>query len=218
MSDKTKKFDTTDILKNKSYAEPSVFQPTNLLRESRRQNEIPLGKVPSVCILDPDGNLVDYLNNKNRATISKYWACYHSNLYTFKVGKLTVGIIPRAVGASYAVLIAEQLFVSGCKLLISITSAGIIKKLNPHEWLLDTFLLSCRVMGREIEKGILNYIINEAKKNCVKTIKSQYIPTEKNIPIQNFLPECGFKKNNDFWVYDLNNPFKMPDFITTKIE
>ena len=73
-------------------------------------------------------------------------------------------------------------------------------------------------MGREIEKGILNYIINEAKKNCVKTIKSQYIPTEKNIPIQNFLPECGFKKNNDFWVYDLNNPFKMPDFITTKIE
>ena len=130
MNKKNKKFDTTDILKNKSYAEPSVFQPTNLLRESRRQNEIPLGKVPSVCILDPDGNLVDYLNNKNRATISKYWACYHSNLYTFKVGGLTVGIIPRAVGASYAVLIAEQLFVSGCELLISITSAGIIKKLN----------------------------------------------------------------------------------------
>ena len=99
-----------------------------------------------------------------------------------------------------------------------VTGVFIIKKLNPHEWLLDTFLLSCRVMGREIEKGILNYIINEAKKNCVKTIKSQYIPTEKNIPIQNFLPECGFKKNNDFWVYDLNHPFKMPDFITTKIE
>ena len=67
-------------------------------------------------------------------------------------------------------------------------------------------------------KEVNLYIINEAKKNCVKTIKSQYIPTEKNIPIQNFLPECGFKKNNDFWVYDLNNPFKMPDFITTKIE
>ena len=62
MSDKTKKFDTTDILKNKSYAEPSVFQPTNLLRESRRQNEIPLGKVPSVCILDPDGNLTALLS------------------------------------------------------------------------------------------------------------------------------------------------------------
>lgn len=120
----------SDILRNKNYAESSVFEPINLLRESRRQNGIPLGEVPSVCILDPDGNLVDYLKNKNRATINKYWACYHSKLYTFKISGLTVGIIPCAVGASYAVLIAEQLFVSGCELLISITSAGIVNKLN----------------------------------------------------------------------------------------
>ena len=123
-----KEHSTTDILRHKSYAEPSVFQPTNLLRESRRQNEIPLGEVPSVCILDPDGNLVDYLNKQNVAGINKYWACYHSHLYTFDISGLTVGIIPRAVGASYAVLIAEQLFVSGCELLISITSAGIVKE------------------------------------------------------------------------------------------
>ena len=38
------------------------------------------------------------------------------------------GIIPCVVGASYAVLVAEQLFVSGCELLISITSSGIIKE------------------------------------------------------------------------------------------
>ena len=128
-----KNFTIADILKNKNYTEASVFQPINLLRESRRQNEIPSGKVPSICVLDPDGDLVDYLNNKKRATISKYWACYHSNLYTFKIGELTVGIIPRVVGSSYAVLIAEQLFVSGCKLLISITSAGIIKQLDSHK-------------------------------------------------------------------------------------
>ena len=128
-----KKFTIADILKNKNYTEASVFQPINLLRESRRQNEIPSGKVPSVCVLDPDGDLVDYLNNKKRATISKYWACYHSNLYTFKIGELTVGIIPRVVGSSYAVLIAEQLFVSGCELLISITSAGIIKQSDSNK-------------------------------------------------------------------------------------
>ena len=128
-----KKFTTADILKNKNYTDASVFQPINLLRESRRQNKIPSGKVPSICVLDPDGDLVDYLNNKKRATISKYWACYHSNLYTFKIDKLTIGIIPCAVGSSYAVLIAEQLFVSGCKLLISVTSAGIIKQLDSNK-------------------------------------------------------------------------------------
>ena len=130
MNKKDKELTSTYILKNKNYTEPSVFQPENLLRESRRQNGIPLGKVPTVCILDPDGNLVDYLKSKNGAIMNKYWACYHSDLYTFKISEITVGIIPRAVGASYAVLIAEQLFVSGCELLISITSAGIVANLN----------------------------------------------------------------------------------------
>jgi len=99
-----------------------------------------------------------------------------------------------------------------------ITGVFIIKKLNSDEWFIDTFLLSCRIIGREIEQGILYYIINEAKKNGIKIIKSQYIPTEKNTPIENFLPSSGFKKNNDFWEFDLNNQFNMPDFIKTEIE
>ena len=129
MSQKDKALISADILRNKSYAEPSVFQPRNLLRESRRQNGIPFGKVPKICILDPDGNFLDYLKNKNRARLNEFWACYHSNLYTSEIAGAAVGVIPRAVGAPYAVLIAEQLFVSGCKLLISITSAGIINNL-----------------------------------------------------------------------------------------
>jgi uridine phosphorylase len=130
MNKKNKKLSSPDILNNKKYAESSVFKPENLLRESRRQNEITLGEVPSICILDPDGNLVDYLKDKKEIVSDKYWACYHSNLYRFEISELTLGIIPRVVGASYAVLIAEQLFVSGCELLISITSAGIVKELD----------------------------------------------------------------------------------------
>ena len=161
-----KKFTTADILKNKNYTEASVFQPINLLRESRRQNEIPSGKVPSICVLDPDGDLVDYLNNKKKATISKYWACYHSNLYTFKIGELTVGIIPRVVGSSYAVLIAEQLFVSGCKLLISITSAGIIKQSDSNK----KFALITRAIRDE---GTSYHYLpkNEPSELCQKLLK-----------------------------------------------
>jgi uridine phosphorylase len=40
------------------------------------------------------------------------------------------GIVGCAVGASYAVLVAEQMFVSGCRLLLSITSSGQIKRLR----------------------------------------------------------------------------------------
>lgn len=116
------------IFSNKYYNEPSVFLPENLLREARRQKNKQDCKVPEVCLLDPDGDLADYLLRKNWATKNDCWACYHSNLYTFRLGKKDIGIIPCIVGSSYAVLVAEQLFVSGCKLLISVTSAGIINQ------------------------------------------------------------------------------------------
>lgn len=119
---------TAYILQNKKYSEPSVFQPENLLREARRQRNMPSCKVPRICILDPDGDVADYLMMKGDAKKNGCWACYHSKLYSFKVGEVEVGILPCVVGSSYAVLVAEQLFVSGCEYLISVTSAGIVSQ------------------------------------------------------------------------------------------
>ena len=94
-----------------------------------------------------------------------------------------------------------------------ITSVFILNKKNPKEWYLDTFLLSCRVMGRDIEKSIMSYIISRAKKDDVTIIKANYLPTKKNKPIEDFLPDCGFQKNEDGWIINVNNKFKSPDFI-----
>ena len=116
------------LFHNKNYDERSVFLPENLLREARRQKNIKECNIPKICILDPDGDIVRYLKNHS-AKISSCWACYHSELYNANYRDLEFGIIGCAVGASYAVLLAEQLFVSGCELLISVTSAG---KLNPE--------------------------------------------------------------------------------------
>lgn len=119
------------ILENKHYNSSSVFSPENLLREARRQKNIDNCPVPKICILDPDGDLVTYLLSKGLAEKSSCWACYHSRLYEFDLEGLTIGILPCIVGASYAVLVAEQLFASGCELLISITSAGMIAQQEP---------------------------------------------------------------------------------------
>lgn len=99
-----------------------------------------------------------------------------------------------------------------------ITSVFIIKNDKPQEWVLDTFLLSCRVMGREIEKGILDYIIKKAKENKIKRIKAEYIPTQKNKPIENFLPNCGFKKEGNYWIYNCDEEFKVPDFLVISVK
>lgn len=99
-----------------------------------------------------------------------------------------------------------------------ITGVFIVKKENPKEWYIDTFLLSCRIMGREVEKGILAHIINKARENKIERIKAQYIPTKKNKPVESFLPDCGFHKEDDYWVYSVGSSFKVPDYLRVSVE
>jgi uridine phosphorylase len=119
------------ILKNKQRSSPSIFRPAALLREARRQKGLPDVDVPAVCILDPDGDIVRRLRNEGRSKPFEGWPCYHTQLDVFELAGQVVGIVGCAVGAPFAVLIAEELFASGCCLLLSLSSAGQIVPAGP---------------------------------------------------------------------------------------
>lgn len=113
------------IVSSKDHAAPSVFRPEALLREARRQKGLPPAAVPKICVLDPDGDVVRHLKRTGAGRVHAGWACYYTELLAFDLEGLgEIGIIGCAVGAPFAVLLAEQLFPSGCELLISVTSAG----------------------------------------------------------------------------------------------
>lgn len=112
------------ILRRKDPLAPSVFTPDALLREARRQKGIDPAAVPEICILDPDGDIVRHLVTTQRAQRLATWPCYHTDLYTFEHEGLAYGIVGCAVGAAFAVLVAEEMFASGCRILVSMTSAG----------------------------------------------------------------------------------------------
>jgi len=119
------------ILTGKRYDAPSAFTPENLLREARRQKGVEAANVPAVCVLDPDGDMVRQLERDGRARADPGWACYHTELCRISAEGIELGLIGCAVGAPFAVLIAEELFASGCRLLISMTSAGQLVPLRP---------------------------------------------------------------------------------------
>ncbi len=122
-----------------------VFRPENLLREARRQRRLPEGAVPAICALDPDGDAVRWLRAQGRARPVPSWACYHTALDAFEQNGVTIGMVGSAIGAPFAVLVAEQLFVSGCRLLLSVTSAGRIAPASPP----PTFVLIERALRDE---------------------------------------------------------------------
>ena len=112
------------ILQGKRFDEPSAFTPENLLREARRQRGVHATSVPRVCVLDPDGDLVRQLGSSGRSKLDPQWVCYHTTLHRVQEQDVELGIVPFAVGSSFAVLVAEELFAAGCELLISVTSSG----------------------------------------------------------------------------------------------
>ena len=94
-----------------------------------------------------------------------------------------------------------------------ITAAYIVNKDNEQQWTIDTLLLSCRVIGRGVEDGILSHIIEKARKDGISQVRGEYIKTEKNQPAENLFADFGFKKEGDFWIFDTNDQFKKPKHL-----
>jgi uridine phosphorylase len=68
------------------------------------------------------GDLTDWLVSTGRRNGSVGMFPHHHG--TLKVDDFTCGIVPRAIGGPYAVLIAEQMRVSGAQVILGLTSAG----------------------------------------------------------------------------------------------
>jgi len=123
--------DSSPLLARRDHAAPSIFRPENMLREARRQKGLSSAPVAPVCILDPDGDIVEHVCRRYAAKPSAHWACYHTRMWEWELDGIRCGIIGLAVGSSFSVMVAEQLFASGCGLLVSLASAGQITDVAP---------------------------------------------------------------------------------------
>jgi FkbH-like protein len=104
-----------------------------------------------------------------------------------------------------------------------IVGVAIVRK-EPQTWILDSFLMSCRVIGRKVETAFLAKIVADAKKKGVSTIVGEYIPTQKNALVEGFYADNGFEKFQQkgeisSWRLDLKrSTVKMPEWLEVKDE
>jgi FkbH-like protein len=62
--------------------------------------------------------------------------------------------------------------------------------------IIDTFLMSCRVLNRTVEQFFINEIFQQANQKGFKRIIGEYIPTTKNGMVKDLFPSFGFKTKN----------------------
>ena len=78
-------------------------------------------------------------------------------------------------------------------------------------WKIDTLLMSCRVIGRKVETAMLALLERIASASGVQRLTGEFIPTKKNQPAANFLPEHGFTTDGGQWQLQLDAPRALPD-------
>ncbi len=73
-----------------------------------------------------------------------------------------------------------------------LVGVSIVAPKSPTVWEIDTFLMSCRVMGRNVETALLAAINEHLRERGARQIEGWYIPTAKNAPVKDFYPRHGF--------------------------
>lgn len=87
----------------------------------------------------------------------------------------------------------------------------------------DTFLLSCRVIGRTVETALLSHLAKSAAERGRKRLVGWFLPTKKNAPARDFYRQHGFERQESngagsLWALELSrSTLRCPDWITLKV-
>ena len=73
------------------------------------------------------------------------------------------------------------------------------------ELVIDSWLMSCRAIGRGLEKLAFNRLVAKAKALGLKTLVGRYLPTARNGLVKNLYPQLGFQARADgAWTIDVD--------------
>lgn len=98
-----------------------------------------------------------------------------------------------------------------------IVGVTIVKKAG-QEWRIDAFLLSCRVLGREIEHVMITNILEQASSAGAERVVGMHIPTQKNAMVKDFYKSTGFSaaaetEGAENWVFTIGTKVAMPECV-----
>ena len=96
-------------------------------------------------------------------------------------------------------------------------SAIILKDIGNGNLFIDTWIMSCRVLKRGMEKFTLNAVATLAKEKGFKKITGEYIPTKKNGLVKDHFAGLGFLSlNGTGWELNVENYTPQKNYIKSK--
>jgi FkbH-like protein len=206
----------------------TYFQTYDITEEDRNKTEQYNSNIQRKALQNKDISIENYLlsleteitiykaNDFNISRISQM--TQKTNQFNLTTRRYEIGDIKKQIEQGYLIYCAgikDKFGDNGITALIIIKLDGRNKSAE-----IDSFLLSCRVLGREIEKCFLHFALNALFDLGITQIRSRFFSTQKNAQVADFYEKNGFTKvresNNEkeYFIelknkYDLNNYFKI---------
>ncbi|MFH0868761.1 MAG: FkbH domain-containing protein, partial [archaeon] len=108
---------------------------------------------------------------------------------------------------SFAVTLSDKFGSHG------LVSVVVLEKRSSKEIFVDTWLMSCRVLKRGLERTVLNQIVALAGKHGYEYVSAEYVPTNKNALVRSLLSDLGFQKNDNEWRLKIDGFEPLSTFI-----
>jgi FkbH-like protein len=98
----------------------------------------------------------------------------------------------------------------------------IICRASQATWSIDTWLMSCRVLGRRVEQAVLNELVASAKEAGVPTLLGHYLPSGRNQLVAHHYENLGFSRNETYsgagseWILDVASADVQPTPVSSR--
>ncbi len=154
---------------------------------------------------------VSEMNNLNIKRIAQM--TQKTNQFNLTTKRYTVSDLKGMVNNGYKIWCASVKDKFGDN---GITAASIIKIENDTAYI-DSFLLSCRILGRGLENVFLSYLLNRLFDLGIKTVKATYIPSSKNAQAATFYEKNDFvllysdDNNRKYYRTELSKKINVPE-------
>jgi FkbH-like protein len=181
-------------------SELNLFEVTSFSEEDRRRADLYRENAQRQSVQASFSDITEYLRSLDMEVTLRRFDAFHlpriaqllqrSNQFNLTTRRYSLAECEAMMAGEPACL---PLYVSlsdkfGANGLISV----IILKLRPPVLEIDSWLMSCRVLGRGVEQYAMNWIVTFARTHGFESIVGTYIPTPKNGMVKEFYGQFGF--------------------------
>ena len=101
--------------------------------------------------------------------------------------------------------------------------AALVCRRQATDWHIDTFVMSCRILGRGVEQTLLSVLANHAQAAGARRLRGRFVPTKRNHPAADAYARLGFTRagGNDgdqVWELDLSAPAPSPGPVAISLD